>query len=71
MAMIVSQARATPTDISEDCTADILESLHGRLGRLEDLMKVDYKVHDGMHPFELTLKPSLKYTITIFYLKLY
>ena len=60
MAMIVSQARATPTDISEDCTADILESLHGRLGRLEDLMKVDYKVHDGMHPFELTLKPSLK-----------
>ena len=57
--MIISPARA-PACLTDDCTVGILESLHERVARLEDVWKVDYKIQDTRPIFELKLKRSLK-----------
>jgi hypothetical protein len=40
---------------AEDCTASILESLHQRVARLEDVWNVGYSLVETRQPFELAL----------------
>jgi hypothetical protein len=47
-----------PSDVAvmaDDCTASILESLHQRVMRLEDVWKVGYNIAEFKKPFELSL----------------
>lgn len=45
-------------ELDDDCTASILESLHQRVIRLEDVWKVGYNIVETRQPFELALMQS-------------
>lgn len=57
MAMTVSPGPRASVD---DCTIHILESLHERVAKLEDLWKVGYELKDARKYFILTLSRALK-----------
>jgi hypothetical protein len=41
--------------MADDCTASILESLHQRVMKLEDVWKVEYEIGDARQPLEMLL----------------
>lgn len=42
-------------ELDDDCTASILESLHQRVAKLEDVWKVQYEIADAKQPLEMLL----------------
>jgi hypothetical protein len=58
MALVSSRGESAP--LADDSTVMILESLHERLARLEDVWNVDYKIQERRPFFVLSLKPSLR-----------
>jgi len=51
----MSDAQSDVAVMADDCTASILESLHQRVVRLEDVWKVGYNIAEFKKPFELIL----------------
>ena len=42
-------------ELDNDCTASILERLHQRVAKLEDVWKVQYEIADAKQPLEMLL----------------
>ena len=52
---VLVRLRDCRMELDDDCTASILESLHQRVMKLEDVWKVEYEIGDARQPLEMLL----------------